>query len=239
MPYFRRGTRQTFDCLTQTSSPLICLAYSVGAWHHQTISYQFLASASIRHCTTMSMHFLLSANGLGLSWAELLRYPSTIPMSSIPSSAHSVFLDQPLLFSTHLSATSTSASKSASVCNHQSCTYFFFVYMHPAFATHRRDASSALLHDGIFLLFQYNFLIIHVTCIHRLPSLYAFWSYRHRCPNGTALCFYFPLRPRFCRLMNWIRSGLVDRIGIRTWIWIWILVLATAFFMVLVLPGLQ
>jgi hypothetical protein len=169
-----------------------------------------------------------------------LRYPSTIPTSGIPSSVHPVLPRSAFpLFYSRLSATSTSASKSASVCNHQSCTYFFFVYMHHAFATHRRDASSALLHDGIFLLFQYGLLIIHVTCIHRIPPLYGFWSYRHRCPNGTALCFYFPLRPRFCRLMNWIRSGLVDRIGIRTWIWIWILVLATAFFMVLVLPGLQ
>ena len=178
MPYFRRGTRQTFDCLTQTSSPLICLAYSVGAWYHQTISYQFLASASIRHCTTMSMHSLLSANGLGSSWAELSRYPSTIPTSGIPSSAHSVLPESAftLLYS-HLSTTSTSASRSTAVCIHQSCTYFFFVYMHHAFATHRRDASSALHHDGIFLLFQYNFLIIHVTCMHRLPSLYGFWSY--------------------------------------------------------------
>jgi hypothetical protein len=206
----------------------------------ERISRQLLSTANPRHRITISAHSILGANGLGLSWAELLRYPSTIPMSGIPSSAHLVLPGPAFpLFYSHLSATSTSASKSASVCNHQSCTYFFFVYMHPAFATHRRDASSALLHDGIFLLFQYNFLIIHVTCMHRLPSLYAFWSYRHRCPNGTALCFYFPLRPRFCRLMNWIRSGLVDRIGIRIWIWIWILVLATAFFMVLILPGPQ
>jgi hypothetical protein len=80
MLHFRRGTRHNFDCLAQTSSPLVCLAYSVSARHHQTISRQLLASASTQHCTLMSMHSLLSANGLVSSWAgalcdALLQYP--------------------------------------------------------------------------------------------------------------------------------------------------------------------